>query len=435
MSPPNGGPLSVFAERQYRWLLAGDATFFFAMNGQMLTRSILAWNLTGEAMGLAYINLVVAIPMLLASLLGGAITDRIERRQIVVLGQALLAANEIVILSLLLLGKLAFWHLMVTGFITGCVMPFIMPARVAMVATVVGPRRIQTAMAWSGGVMNLSRVAGPAVMGLVIGRFSMSAAYGLAAALYISATCFMLGVGASRAAVTGAPRKSLLADIWQGVSYVKDNRTLLLCMLFGLLPILVAMPFQNLLVMLVEQSWQKGETAVGTLTAIAGMGGVIGSMWIVRRGDNPHRLVFMISATVGFAVFLALFAQTPNFYLAMVPLLIANTCAASGQTLSSSAVQIMVDDEVRGRISSLMMMSFSLMPVGVFPMAMAADRYGAVAAISGACAVLLVIIALFVSLSPSFRKLDSVVNSRLAAAEASEAETGISPEGEGLSVR
>ena len=62
----------------------------------MLTRSILAWHIVGEATALAYINLVVAVPMLLASLLGGAITDRIERRQIVIIGQAMLFIAELV---------------------------------------------------------------------------------------------------------------------------------------------------------------------------------------------------------------------------------------------------------------------------------------------------------------------------------------------------
>ena len=69
------------------------------MQGQMLTRTIIAWDLTGEATSLAYINLVVAIPMIFASLLGGAITDRVERRQLVIIGQSLIMANEIFILT------------------------------------------------------------------------------------------------------------------------------------------------------------------------------------------------------------------------------------------------------------------------------------------------------------------------------------------------
>jgi len=379
----------------------------------MLTRSIVAWDLVGEATALAYINLVVAIPMLFVSLLGGAITDRIERRQIVIFGQSLLVANELFILTLLLQDKLQFWHMMCTGFVSGCVFPFIMPARMAITVSVVGPHRIQSAMAFAGGVMNLSRVAGPAVMGLLIALYSINAAYAVASALYLVAVACMFGVKSSHSKAPGAQKKTLLADIWQGLVYVRNNRPLLMCILFGLLPMFVAMPFQNILVMLAEQAWQQGESGVGTLIAIGGVGGLLGSMWIVRRGDTPHRLIFMVATTLGFAAFLALFAQIPNFHLALLPLLIANTCASAAQTVNGAAVQILVDDEVRGRISSLMMMSFGLMPIGVFPMAIAADRIGAANAITGACLLLFVLIALFFLFSSTLRHLDHSVTSRL----------------------
>ena len=143
------------------------------MQGQILTRSILAWDLTGSAQSLAYINLVVAVPMMFASMIGGAITDRVERRQLVIIGQCLITGNEIFILILLLLGQLEFWHLLCTAFIAGCAFPFIMPARMAITINVVGHERIQSAMAISGGAMNLSRVAGPAMAGLIIAQFSL----------------------------------------------------------------------------------------------------------------------------------------------------------------------------------------------------------------------------------------------------------------------
>ena len=78
------------------------------MQGQILTRTILAWDLTGLAQSLAYINLVVAVPMIFASMIGGAITDRVERRQLIIIGQSLITGNEIFILGLLVMGKLEF---------------------------------------------------------------------------------------------------------------------------------------------------------------------------------------------------------------------------------------------------------------------------------------------------------------------------------------
>ena len=375
----------------------------------MLTRTILAWDLTGLAQSLAYINLVVALPMIFASMIGGAVTDRVERRQLVIVGQCLITCNEIFILAMLLLGQLEFWHLLCTAFVAGCAFPFIMPARMAITVNVVGSDRIQSAMAVSGAAMNLSRVIGPAMMGIIISEFSVIAAYVVSTILYASAVFCMLFVKRNTAVQPDGDKKPLLADIIYGFQYVSLNKPVLVCLMFGLVPMFLAMPFQNLLVMLVEQTWQVGESGLGILMGAGGVGGVLGSIWIARRGDRSERLRLMVVTVIGFALFLAVFTQTSVFYLALLPLVLANLCASAFQTVNNATIQILVDDSVRGRMSSFMMMSFGLTPLGVFPMAVAADHIGAANAILGACVALMIITVAFVGLSRTLRTIDSTV--------------------------
>ena len=404
---PSG--FDVLSIPQFRWLFVGNVAFFFAMQGQMLTRTILAWDLTGLAQSLAYINLVVALPMIFASMIGGAITDRVERRQLIIVGQCLITCNEIFILTMLLLGQLEFWPLLCTAFVAGCAFPFIMPARMAITVNVVGPDRIQSAMAVSGGAMNLSRVVGPAMMGVIISEFSVIAAYVVSTILYASAVFCMFFVKRNKAVQPDGVKKPLLADIIYGFQYVSLNKPVLVCLMFGLVPMFLAMPFQNLLVMLVEQTWQVGESGLGILMGAGGVGGVLGSIWIARRGDRSERLRLMVVTVIGFALFLAVFTQTSVFYLALLPLVLANLCASAFQTVNNATIQILVDDSVRGRMSSFMMMSFGLTPLGVFPMAVAADHIGAANAILGACVALVIITVAFVGLSRTLRTIDSTV--------------------------
>jgi predicted MFS family arabinose efflux permease len=399
----------VLSIPEFRWLFFGNVGFFFAMNGQVLTRTILAWDLTGLAQSLAYINLVVAVPMIFVSMIGGAITDRVERRQLIIVGQSLITANEIFILSLLVTGHLEFWHLLCTAFVAGCAFPFIMPARMAITVNVVGPDRIQSAMAISSGAMNLSRVAGPAIAGIIISQYSIVAAYIVSTLLYGSAVFCMFFVKRNTAVQPEGGKKPLLADIIYGFQYIKSNKPVMVCLFFGLVPMFLAMPFQNLLVMLVEQNWQAGESGLGILMGAGGVGGVLGAIWIARRGDKSERLRLMVVTVIGFALFLAVFTQTSNFYLALVPLILANLCASAFQTVNNATVQILVDDNVRGRMSSFMMMSFGLTPLGVFPMAIAADHFGAAYAILGACIALVIITAAFVGLSKTLRTIDGTV--------------------------
>ena len=409
------GVFHVFSIKQFRWLFFGNASFFLAMQGQMLTRSLLAWGLTESATSLAYINLVVAVPMIFASMIGGAITDRVERRKLIIVGQGLIAFNEVFILILLSLGYLEFWHMLCTAFIAGCAFPFIMPARMALTATVVGADKLQSAMAYSSGVMNLSRVFGPAMMGVVVANFSVIAAYIISVSLYAAAIFCMFGVSRSKVPrKEGEKDKKLLTDISDGFSYVLNNRAVLMCLLFGLAPMLLAMPFQSLLVVLVDQSWQTGESGVGTLMAVGGIGGVLGSVWIIKRGDSPERRRLMLGSTAAFAVFLAIFIGTSNFYVALVPLLLANICVSASQTINNAAIQLLVDDDVRGRMSSFMLMSFALTPIGVFPMALAADSFGAANAMLGACGLLIVIVLAFVLFSRTIRELDHTIKQKVA---------------------
>ncbi len=417
-SPPEQlkkNTLDVFSLVQFRWLFMGNIAFFFSMQGQMLTRSLLAWELTGEATALAYINLVVAIPLIIASLFGGAITDRVERRRLIMIGQSLIVANEVFILTLLLLGRLEFWHMLCTAFMAGCAFPFIMPARMAITMNVVGPQRLQRALAFQAGAMNLNRVLGPAVMGVVIAQFDFTAAYMLSIFLFTCAILCMFGIEKSYSNDPNAEKKPLLADIGYGFKYIIENRPVLICLLFGLVPMFLAMPFQNILVVLAEEAWQAEETGVGILMATGGIGGVLGAIWIARRDDSANRLNIMLGSTFAFGIFLALFTQTGNFFLALVPLLLANVCMSASQTVNNASIQLLVDDSVRGRMSSFMMLSFGLTPIGVFPLAIAADNFGAANAILTASILLMVTVVAFYLLSRTLRGLDQSVATKMSA--------------------
>ncbi len=100
--------------------------------------------------------------------------------------------------------------------------------------------------------------------------------------------------------------------------------------------------------------------------------------------------------------------------MALVPLVFANLCASAFQTVNNATVQILVDDSVRGRMSSFMMMSFGLTPLGVFPMAVAADHVGAATAILGACIALIILTVAFLMISGSLREIDTTVKRAMA---------------------
>ena len=210
------------------------------------------------------------------------------------------------------------------------------------------------------------------------------------------------------------PRKSPACRHCAGVQLYPCKPAGVDCLLFGLLPMFLAMPVQNILVMLAEQAWNVGESGVGALMATGGAGGVVGALWVVKRGDDAGRMKMMLGSTIGFGICLAIFVLTPVFTLALLPLLAANVFANASQTVNNAAIQLLVDDRMRGRMSSFDAL-IRADPIGVFPMAIVADSFGAVSAILGASALLIAITVVFFLLSKTLRALDRSIDEAMLA--------------------
>jgi MFS family permease len=398
----------------FRLFIASNAAFFLAMQGQVLTRTFLAWELTHDEMSLAYINIAFAVPMLLFSLIGGVLGDRFDRQKIIVIGQLFVVANESWVLMLLFTDSLAFWHLLIAGVLGGTIVPLIMPARSALVYNLVGEKKLGSAMALSSGVVNLSRVLGPAMMGVAISFFSIKGAYIISIFLFTLALFFMAGIH-YQPTKKNVSNGNIRQEIMLGIRYISGYPPLLVCVSFGLLPMLLALPVQNLMVVFADLVWSVGERGLGLLMGVSGLGGVLGSFWVASRGERTDRTQLMLISTASFGLLLIVFALSKNFYFALIPLFLANAAASASQTLNNTMAQILVTDEQRGRVSAFMLMAFGLTPLGVLPMAYLAQLIGIQSSTVVASVALLAAISLFYWQSQYLKQLDSFVTTKLAA--------------------
>ena len=392
--------------QQFRWLYISNIAFMFAMMGQFTVRSILAFRLTDSAFALGLVGFVVAVPMLIVAPLGGALADRVDRRKLIIGVQAAVVVDELLVLVLLLTDSLTFGYLLIlTGFL-GALFPIMMPARQAIVANVVGRQGLGNAMALQMGGMNAARVAGPALAGLLVSVTGVESTYAISLALYA------VGLGAMFKVHPSFPdeedeRRSVFGDIAFGLSYVRNNRTVRVLLLLGLVPTLLAMPFQTLLVVFAEDVWDVGASGFGVLQMFAGLGGLVGSVYVAWDAESHQRLRRMMASIVAFGCTLFLFSISPWFLLALPLVLLADVFVSIFMVLNNTAIQLLIPDSVRGRVMSLLMMSFGLTPLGTLPMSWIADQYGPRIAVALACALMLVVAALFFALSPTLRRLDA----------------------------
>jgi MFS family permease len=277
--------------------------FFMAMEAQRLVRIWIAYDLTDSKIALGLLLAAVATPMMLIAPFGGAIADRVERRNLIVFGQAIVVANEGLILALLVSEQLAFWHLLCTSAVMGCVFPLIMPARAAIVVNIVGKEGVSQAVGLNMAGMNTMRVVGPGVAGYLLYLLGMKGAAAVGVAIYVLAFLCVLRVGRYRPQAA-AREVSIGRNILDGVRYMREHRLVLVLLFFGLVPMFLAMPFGTLLVVFARDIWKVGEWGLGWLQAVGGLGGVAGAMLIAWRAPGGRRLGTMMWSVIGFGVFL-----------------------------------------------------------------------------------------------------------------------------------
>lgn len=396
------------AEPQFRRIFASNMSFFLAMGGQGIVRPWLAFQLTDSALALGVVSAAVALPMLFLAPFGGVLADRVERRRLIMSAQALAVTSEVITLALLLTDRLQFWHLVMTAGMMGCAFPLIMPARQAIVVNIVGKRGLGAAVALNMAGVNVTRVLGPAIAGFLIPLIEVRGVYTMNLSLYLFALLAMTRVQRVPPPAD-AKSKSIKKDLVEGFRYVWSDRLILILLAYGLVPMFLAMPFQALLVIFAEDVWQAGASGLGILNASAGIGAVVGSVYVASRGGDMGRLRLMMISVLSFGILLAAFAGSPWFLPAVGLIFVANIFGSIFGTLNNTAIQLLIPDSVRGRVSSFLMMSFSLPLLGTLPVAAAAEKIGAPLAV-GLASMLAVAAALaFYFGSPKLRGLDTRV--------------------------
>ncbi|MGD9659955.1 MAG: MFS transporter [Porticoccaceae bacterium] len=400
----------LFRNGQFRWLLAGNVTLFFGFSATLLLRSLLAWQLTGDEMSLAYINVVAAACMFGASIFSGAIVDRFERRNLMVYSQWVIVVTEAAVLVLLAIDQLSFSFLMLSAIAASGMFPFIMPARTAMMVETVGRPSISKANTLMSGGMNIARMVSPAVVGIMVEFIGIASGYLFLVVLHICSLACNYKLAASVPA-EDFYRGAFLAEIKEGFVYIFRHPSLGMCILFGLIPVLVAMPLQNMMVVFTEQVWHAGGAGLGIMMAATGVGGVIGSLLMVFQNDDSLVKPMVISSLI-MGIFLVILCNITAFPFAVLIVLGIYSMSVFAYTHMQTGVQLMAEDRVRGRITTMTMMIFGLAPLGTLPLAYATKHIGAAWATTVAGLILVVAVLLIWIYSPAFRNIDKAVRSQ-----------------------
>jgi MFS family permease len=315
----------------------------------------------------------------LFSLMGGIAADRLPKRNLLASGQLGIGVFALWIGTMVTMDVVAVWHIVVSSIAVGIIAGFTMPARQSYVPHLVGDENLMNALALNSGIMNMTRIGGPALAGILIAAVGVGPIYYLKFVGYgiFALTLFMIpipGKAIARAAT------SLLGDALNGLRYVRHDRTVRELILISLIPVILAMPYINFLPVFQKDVFQVDASMLGLMGSAVGAGAVVGALAVASLGDYRYKGRVLVGSGLGFGVSLTLFGAVagPNtFALSLALLALAGATGTAYMSLNQALILVITPPEMRGRVTGLFMTTFGLQPLGALPIGALADAFGA----------------------------------------------------------
>ncbi len=354
----------------------------------------LVYSLTKSPFYLGMVSAASWLPILLLSLVGGAVADRFSKRNLLLATQALSIMPALVIGILTATGTVTVWYVIAMGFLMGTFNAFDIPARQSFLIEMVERESLLNAVALNSAAFNVARIIGPVAAGLTIEHI------GLAPCFFINAASFLAVISALALmkvrGISKRERKSIVGEISEGMSFVRREPEVLRPMLLVALFSLFGLPFIALLPVFAEKILNVGAEGLGFLAGAAGVGALSAAVGIAFRGEVSGKGKSMSIASVAFPAALLVFALSENYALSLVALVFAGFAIVSFLALANSSIQLLTPDGLRGRVMSVYTTVFlGMMPLGHTMMGTLASAIGtarAIAAGAGICLATSVII-------------------------------------------
>ncbi len=387
-----------------RWQTAGRAlrhrNFQLFFGGQLISligtwmqtvaQSWLVYRMTGSGLLLGSVGFASQIPVFLFAPLGGITADRNNRRHVVIGTQIASMLLAFVLAVLTLSHRVQVWHVFVLAALLGVVNAFDIPGRQSFLVDMVGKEDLMNAIALNSSMFNGARVIGPAIAGVLVARLGEGWCFFVNGISYIAVIIGLLLMRVhSPARASGA---SPLEDILEGFRFVQRTvpiRTLLL--LLGVVS-MTGMPYVVLMPIFADRILHRGgqelasligahdlgAVRLGILMGAAGVGALLGALTLAVRSGVKGLGRWVAVCCAGFGLSLMLFSFSKSFWLSVALLLPVGYFIMLQMSSSNTLIQVMVPDELRGRVMAVYSMMFmGMAPLGALFGGGLADRLGA----------------------------------------------------------
>ncbi len=391
--------------RNFRLFWFGQLISLVGTWMQSIAQAWLVLLLTGDPFWLGIVAAVQFLPVLVLGLFGGIVADLLPKRRTLVGTQV---ASMVLAFTLALLsftGVVQVWHVLVLGAGLGLVNAVDMPTRQSFVIEMVGREDVGNAVGLNSAIFNAARIVGPALAGLLIGAFGVTAPFALNGLSYLAVIAGLLMIRESelqRTVLMTRPRsaRDIGANLAEGLRYVRRTPSVLLAVSVVGVVATVGMNFNVLVPALAQAVLHVGATGLGFLMGAMGVGSLAAALSVAAMRRPRIRILLFGAFTLGALeiVLAAVDALPPAlvFPAALVAIFGAGAGGIAMAATANATIQLAVPDPLRGRVMAVYTTVFAgSTPIGGLIAGWLASTFGTPVAIAfgGAASALTAVVA------------------------------------------
>ena len=344
--------------RNFRLFVAGQGT---SLIGTWMTRVATSWlvyRLTGSAWMLGVVGFVGQVPTFLLAPVAGVWVDRMDRRRLLVWTQVGLALQSLIMGALILARSITVTEILILSVAQGLINAFDMPARQSFVVQMVEDRKdLGNAIALNSSMVNVARLVGPALAGLIIGAYGEGPCFMVDGISYLAVIVSLLMMHITvpaQARHTG----SVAVQLREGWTYVSGFLPIKAILLLFATTSLLGMPYMVLMPVFAHDVLHGGPHTLGYLMTASGVGGLISALVLAaRKSVRGLTTVIPVAASLVGAG-LILFGLSRNFWVSLLLMFLTGYGLLQGLAASNTVIQTLVPEDKRGRVMSYYTMAF-----------------------------------------------------------------------------
>jgi len=351
--------LSVRKHRNYRLFFTGQVISNIGTWMQRVAQAWLVLSLTHSPFAVGILALCQFMPFTLFSLIAGVVVDRLDAWRTVISTQLTQMVLASTIAAIALAGVARPWHVYVIAALMGLVQVLHAPSRPPLTFRMVGPLELPNAISLNSGVFNGARIFGPALGGVIIAAAGAGVCFAVNAASYIAvlAGLLMMRPQEFHAVERRARPRTLYVGLKEGISYASNHEQIRLMLMLTFVVSTFCLNFNVLLPVLAKHTLHSGPQVFGLLSAVFGVGALIGAL--VSAHVSRATVGTTAVGSAGFALCELLISPLRSVGLIALLLFLGGVFFTTWSSNTSSLIQLASPDHLRGRLIGIYFFAFA----------------------------------------------------------------------------